>query len=371
MALPTLAAAGMEMVVSHLAIQLVKRGHDVGVTCIEEAGPLAPTLISAGVEVAVVPTLGLVTNVRAPALQARFTSRMLDVVHTHSGTWLKAAHAARRARVPGIIHTVHGLHDREPWFSRALVRAAMHYTDAITTVSAPLLDYMMERHKPYVSSVVIPNGIDLTRFVPASTDSRRDRRAYREAAGVPADGILIGHVARLMEVKNQSLLLKAFQLVSNHAPDTRLALVGDGPLRGALEAEARALGIYDKVHFAGAVEDVASWLKAFDLFVLCSDAEGTSISVLEALASGLCVVATAVGGNVELLDDGRAGLLVPPKQREALANALLRAVTDERLRGTLGRTGRARVEARYSQDAMVDAYERLYREAARTVTMGQ
>jgi glycosyltransferase involved in cell wall biosynthesis len=361
MTLPTLAAAGMETVVARLAIRLAARGHNVGVTCLEDGGPLAAQLTSGGVDVAVVPTPGLVTNLRAPLLEARFASRALDVLHTHSGTWLKAARAAHRAGVRRIIHTVHGLHDREPRFSRLLVRAASHYTHAITAVSLPLLEYMKVRHGAPQSSMIIANGIDLTRFAPTRPGARGDRETRRRSLGVPADGMLIGHIARLAPVKNQSLLLQAFQRVAEQRPEARLVVLGDGPLKEQLDGQARALGIDDKVRFVGAVADVAPWLSAFDVFVLSSDAEGTSISILEALASGLCVVATAVGGNVELLDRGAAGILVPRGERDALAQALLRVVRDENIRAMLGAAGRAHVERWYSEEAMVDAYERLYR----------
>jgi glycosyltransferase involved in cell wall biosynthesis len=176
-----------------------------------------------------------------------------------------------------------------------------------------------------------------------------------------SDALVIGHVARLVPVKNQALLLRAFQQVAQRVPRTRLVILGDGPLRAELVAQSADLGITDKIRFVGAVADVAPWLREFDVVALSSNAEGMSISILEALATGLCVVATNVGGNGELLDHGRAGRLVPPGDVSAFADALTAVLTNEPLRVRLGRAGRAHVERHYGDATMVDAYEQLYR----------
>jgi glycosyltransferase involved in cell wall biosynthesis len=365
MALPALPHGGMEMVVARLASRLVDAGHDVGVTCLERGGPMAQHFRDRGIDVQVIPTLGLRTNVRAPALEAHFRRRAPDVVHSHSGVWLKAAHAARRAGVPRVVHTVHGLLDREPWHGPVLKRLASRLTDTAVAVSTPLRDYLRgECHIPDGRLCTIPNGVDTTMFAPESRDSGSYRERRTEIAGDWARHLLISHVARLVPIKNQVLLLNAFRRVVNAMPDVRLLIAGEGPLAESLAAHAASLGLTDHVRFLGARGDVAHWLRSLDVFVLSSDAEGTSMSVLEALSSGVCVVATDVGGTADLLDRGRTGVLVPPGDVSSLADALIRVLRDNAYRHALAAAGRAFAVAHYDEASVALRYMDLYRSRA-------
>lgn len=357
MVLPTLVAAGMEVVVARMARALAARGHDVGVTCLESGGVLADDLRESGFRVTIVRAPGIRSIVYAPRLETWFRGLRPDVVHVHSGVWHKAARAARRAGAPRVIHTAHGLLDREPWFGPALMRLAARYTDRIATVSHPLRKYLVDVVRIRAAKVVVvPNGVSTDRFCP-----RVRNGALRGALQLADDALVIGSVARLAPVKNHSLLLDAFALVRAHVPNAHLVLVGDGALRHDLEAHARTLRLDSFVHFVGEADDVASIYQDFDQFALASKAEGTSMSVLEAMASGVPVVATAVGGTPELLDHGRSGVLVPPEDAGALAGALIGLLQDAGRRRTLASAARQRVVDRYSERAMLAAYEALYR----------
>jgi glycosyltransferase involved in cell wall biosynthesis len=279
--------------------------------------------------------------------------------------WLKAAHAARRACVPRVVHTVHGLLDREPWHGPVLKHLASRLTDATVAVSTPLHSYLRRRCGiPEAQLLTIPNGVDTSRFVPLRRGDPA-RCARREQVAAPwARHPLVGHVARLVPIKNQMLLLSAFRRVVDTLPDARLLIVGDGPLREPLTAHAADLGLGGHVSFLGARDDVADWLPSLDVFVLSSDAEGTSMSVLEAMASGVCVVATDVGGTPELLAGGRAGVLVPPRDAPRLADAIVGALRDAAHRDATAQAGRALALERYDERAVVSRYVDLYRNRA-------
>jgi glycosyltransferase involved in cell wall biosynthesis len=232
---------------------------------------------------------------------------------------------------------------------------ALH-SDVVVAVSTSVRDHLARAARvPGRKLRTLVNGIDTDRFRPgARTGALRDR------FGVPPDAPLVGTVARFSPVKNQTLLLDAFAAVRREEPRARLALVGDGPLREELAARAAALGIADAVHFAGLTPDPAAAYRDLDAFALSSLSEGTSISVLEAMASGVPVVATAVGGTPALLDGGACGALVPSGDAAALADRLLAALRDPAARAAAERA-RGRAVDVYSLHAMTAGYERLYR----------
>ena len=358
MVIPALDAAGMEAMTARLTRALAARGHHVGVTCIERGGVLADKLRAEGFRVAVVPALGLRSLLRAPLLETWLRTVAPDAVHVHSGAWLKAARAARRAGVTCVVHTVHGLigDDAEPWYVPFLHYWAARYTDWVAPVSTPLCNYLARRVRIDVAKMrVIPNGVNTDHFRPGPATG-----ALRARLRIASDGFLVGTVARLDPVKNHALLIDAFARVRALVPEAALVIIGDGPLRSGLEGRARSLGLDQHVHFVGASTDIAALYRELDLFVLSSNAEGTSMSILEAMASGVCVVATAVGGTPDLLAGGATGVLVPPGDPAALADGLTRMLRDAAQRRRLAAAGRARADEHYSELVMIDAYEALY-----------
>lgn len=362
MVLPSLATGGMEMMAAALARALARRGHRVGITCLENEGDLAGDLRRTGIPVSLVPCPGKAPLLRPhPGLRDHFAARSLDVVHAHNGVWAKSALAARAAGVPAVVHTAHGFAFGEPWFEDALRWWAGLRTDMVAAVSAPLREHLVHKVRIPASRVVtIINGIDTTRFAPGGRSG-----ILREALGIGPEAPLVGCVARLDPVKNLGLLIDAMALLVHDLPEARLVLVGDGPLRESLREQAEALGLGDRVLFAGTFADTAPVYRGIDVFALPSVSEGTSISVLEAMASGTPVVATAVGGTPQLLDGG-CGTLVPSGDARALADGIRSLLTDPVGRARSARAARQRVLAEFSQAEMVRAYERLYRQVAGT-----
>jgi glycosyltransferase involved in cell wall biosynthesis len=358
MVLPSLARGGMERMVVALARGMAARGHQVGITCLEESGPLAGGLSEAGVAMHLVPCPGVLANFEAARqLRDHFAALGPDIVHAHSGVWGKSVRAARAAGVPVVIHTAHGFVHGERWRDDVVRFLASLSTDAVLAVSDHLADYLARHVRIARRKLSIGlNGIDTDRFRPGPRSG-----ILRERFGIASDVQLVGCVARLDPVKNLPGLLDAVARLRPDMPGLALVLVGDGPLESELRQRAADLGIADHVIFAGALGDTASAYRDLDLFVLPSHAEGTSISLLEALASGTPVVATSVGGTPKILADGPCGRLVPPGDPAALAAAIREAFAEPEQTRHLAETGRRVVEAKFSLDAMLDQHEALYR----------
>jgi glycosyltransferase involved in cell wall biosynthesis len=185
--------------------------------------------------------------------------------------------------------------------------------------------------------------------------------------GVSGDTVLVGHAGRLVAVKDQAALVEAAARVAQRGRPVRVVIAGEGPLRNALDAQIAALGVSEQVQLLGHRGDVERLFAALDVYVLCSRSEGMPNTILEAMASGVAVVSTQVGGADELVVDGTTGLLVPAGRPDALAEALEGLVDDAQRRSSMGRAGRTRAVEQFSVQAMVAGYEAAYvREAKRT-----
>jgi len=201
-------------------------------------------------------------------------------------------------------------------------------------------------------------GVDLQVFRPGSRPELRREWFGRD------DVLVFGTVARLTVQKGHTYLLDAIPQILNHLPQARFVFVGDGPLRESLQNKANHLGVASAVKFLGSRSDVPELLHGFDVFVLPSLWEGLPNVVLEAMATGLPVVATAVEGTVEAVVNGETGILVPAKKPEPLAEAIVRMGKNEKLRAQMGNASRKRVEQHFSLEGQVRAFEALYEELA-------
>ena len=286
------------------------------------------------------------------------------MVHTRNPSGMDALLPAALAGVPWRIHGEHGWEtddlqgrNRKNAWNRRLHAPLVN---RFVALSRHQERYLVERVGiPARRITQIYNGVDMEQF-----------RA-RETAAPRADGsaFVIGTVGRMQDVKDPLNLVEAFLLLRRSRPDLapriRLAMVGDGALRAAVESRLREGGAWEAASLPGAREDVAEQLRAIDLFALPSKAEGISNTILEAMATGLPVVATRVGGNPELVEEGRTGLLVPPSDPAALAAAFARYAEDPALAATHGAAGRERARAEFSLERMVGRYTALYDEGAR------
>ncbi len=215
-----------------------------------------------------------------------------------------------------------------------------------------------ERRVPVSKTRAILYGVDTDRFRPMPAGAGRRGRGL----GLTDKGTVFGVIARLTEQKGHRFLLEAASAALRRRPDLQFVFAGDGPLRESLEAQARSLGIGDRVRFLGFRDDVPALLAAFDVFVLPSLYEGLPNAVLEAMACGRPVVATAVDGTPEVVEDGVTGLLVPPRDPARLSEALLKLAGNARLRKRMGREARRRAVGGHGVDRQVDAFHALYQE---------
>ncbi len=289
-----------------------------------------------------------------------------DILHTRN---LSALDALLPARVAGVTRCVHGEHGRDAndphgenrrliWLRRLHRPLVSHYI----TVSKDLESYLQRKVRVPPSQITqIYNGVDTARFSP---DGERFPDLMPPAFG-PENRVLMGTVGRLDAVKDQASLIKAAALLLARRPDLRavlrVAIVGNGPLMGDLQALAEGSGIGDLVRFPGALDRVPDALRSLDVFVLPSLSEGISNTILEAMATGLPVVATAVGGNVELVDDGVTGRLYGSGDAARLSTLLEGYVDDEALRRGHGAAARQAALARFSMQAMMNGYAGVYR----------
>jgi glycosyltransferase involved in cell wall biosynthesis len=348
---------GQERVALDLAIGQRQRGHDVAVLS------LAPEPDGAMVEefrAHDIPTLRVAKRDGFdPTLVGRLLralrSRAAEVVHTHNP--LPLIYGAPAARLAGAaaIHTKHGANPGGR-AQRLLRRAAAQLTHAFVAVSATTAEQAIAlRDMPPVRLHTIPNGIQLDRYHPDA----EARAAARVELGL-GDGWVVGTVGRLDDYKNQALLVRA--MAPHLSSRVRLVIVGDGPARGEVEAAIAALPEPRWVVMTGRRMDVPKLMPAFDTFALSSRTEGLPLVVPEAMAVGLPIVTTAVGGLPAVVDDGQTGMLVPIDEA-MLAAALGRLIADPARARAMGRRGREVALERYSAERMVDAYLAVYARA--------
>ncbi|MCI0642797.1 MAG: GT4 family glycosyltransferase PelF [Gemmataceae bacterium] len=274
-----------------------------------------------------------------------------DIVHTHDDKpLLYGAAAVKLARVSRLVHTQHhGKLDYITDRQRFLVRWAGRLADAFVCVSHASARQMRGEGMPDSRLFTIWNGIDLERFSCCN----------KEQASGPAVT-----VARLSPEKDIANLLRAAQRVLSAVPGFHLEIAGDGPCRAELEALSKELGIADRVKFLGEIRNVQDVLSRARLFVLPSRTEGISLTLLEAMACGLPVVATDVGGNPELVEQEKTGCLVAAGDPEVLAAAIARLWDDAPTRLAMAQAGRRRVEEHFDVRRMIAQYEGLYRPVA-------
>ena len=287
------------------------------------------------------------------------------IFHTRNLPTMEYAIVATLAGVPYRVHGEHGrdIHDqygasRKFQLFRKFLMFWIHQCMAVSQDLANWLHQVIGVKRNFIHQVY--NGVDVQRF-----HARHGTRVSCLPKGFASDEmIVIGTVGRLQRVKDQATLVRAFCHLRQMAPDVthcaRLVLIGDGPIRGEIQQIIEDEGIQSLVWMAGERQDIPDLMRSLDLFVLPSEAEGISNTILEAMSSGLPIVATDVGGNSELVKDGNTGLLVPPKNPSAMADAMAKYLMDHELMLQHGAAGRTRAESHFSMDVMVDGYSAVY-----------
>jgi sugar transferase (PEP-CTERM/EpsH1 system associated) len=289
------------------------------------------------------------------------------VVHSRNWGAIEAIPAARLARVPVAIHSEHGYEVDMlaglPTRRRIIRRIAYAAADAVFTVTEELRDY--HARQAWISAArirVLPNGVDTSRFARRSGA----REEFRGRLGLSPESVVLGSVGRMVPIKDHKTLLQAAEPLIGRGLPVQLLLVGSGPELSKHQEFVRASPILSgRTRFVGSTAEVPSLLSAMDVFVLPSLSEGMSNTILEAMASSLPVVATNVGGNPELVEDERSGLLFQPGDVTGLKDRLERLVRDPGARQELGESARKRAVHHFSLERMILRYRDLYLELAR------
>ncbi|MEI2796604.1 glycosyltransferase [Pseudoxanthomonas sp. F11] len=351
---------GLERTVVDLIASQRDAGHECRVICLFKLGLLARELLANGVRVDACgkrPGLDLRALRRARALIRQSPDA---VIHTHNAmAHYYAVLASVGLPVKCRINTRHGMggrirSGRQEWLYRQSLRGTDY---AVAVCEAARQRFAADGMRPRRALLSVPNGIRLERFRPADDVARQSLVAE---LGLPTGSRIIGTVGRLQPVKDHALLLRAFAKVRVQVPEAALVIVGDGPLRAALEAQAEQAGLSDAVRFMGDRHDVPRLLTGMEVFALTSTSEGYSVALLEACASSLPIVATDVGGNREIVRHGVNGRLVPSGDAAAIATALIALLRGGEQAAAMGRAGYAWAQAEASFRTMAERYHGLY-----------
>jgi len=353
----TLGTGGTE----RLVVQLCQRLRDrfrLAVCTLDEPGAWAAELEASGIEI--------IPLDRGPGFRPELGWRIAraarirgaKVIHSHHyspfvyGLIATLVHPDLR-----LVFTEHGrLSDGPPSPKRKIVNPVLgRLRGEHFAVSQALKESMAAEGFPSSRITVVPNGID-----PGRVPTAEDRQGARRELGIETDTFVVGTVARLDPVKDLGTLIEAFARLRVARPRSLLVIVGDGPERCRLEGVVRQHDVASSVRLVGQRNDARTLLGAFDVYVNSSTSEGVSLSILEAMAAQLPVVATRVGGTPEVILDGSTGMLVPARSADALAHALTVLAAEAPQRTVLGESARLSVEQRFTIDRMVDHYARVY-----------
>lgn len=370
----TLQIGGTETQAVHTALHQHLMGQQVTVGCLRAEGPLLDTLQSAGIPIVEFRKSKKLLSIQGAWQLLRLAQflreKQFQVLHAHDlMSNLLGVPAARFAGTPIIISSRRYL-DLEWWCGSLRNKIAAWIYKLSTHVivnSKSIRDLLVDRDRVRREKIkVIYNGIDTDRFSEAISNQNANLSSIRR------DSVLVAVVANMYSpLKGHSCLIAAAKDLCRDFPQVRFVLIGDGVERLKLEQSVEEMALQKQVLFLGSREDVPELLASCDLFVLPSESEGLPNAVLEAMAAGLPVIATSVGGVPEVIEHEVTGLLVPAGEPAALSKAILRLLRDEGLRHRLGRAGRERVARDFSFDRVITVLKSLYSEFPKCRTQNQ
>jgi sugar transferase (PEP-CTERM/EpsH1 system associated) len=364
--LHSLRTGGLENGVINLINELNSNRFDHVICCIDSSGPMAERL-ARPVQICTLQK-GDKRAYLLPFKIAKIIRKMNpDIVHTRNWGAIDGIVAARLAGVRSVIHGEHGREATDPTGGnsrrRRIRKALRPLVKHFVAVSEELKTWLIEDvgiSKEKITRIM--NGVNTERFVPV-----QDKMLAKVRLGLDSGSLIIGTVGRLDPVKDYETLLRACARVIaqcgtriGEVSSIKVLIIGSGPLEDKLRCSAKELGIEETVLFLGERNNVPEILQAMDVFVLPSVTEGISNTILEAMACGLPVVATKVGGNSELINDNITGFLFPVGNDEKLGQILVDYISNPEMMRAHGEKGRTRCEAHFSLSRMVEAYAQLY-----------
>jgi len=355
----SLDVGGMENGIVNLASLIDKDRFSVSICCLSHAGSLAERIKDDRVDIFCMNWESGFTPQLFVTMAREFRARNVDIVHTHG--WLSFIYgsvACKLAGISALINGEHGTFNLESTRRKIAYKLLCNVTDKFLTVSYSLKEELKKNLRiPEGKIITIPNGVDSDRFLPGCPAEIAD---IKSQIGIPATAQVIGTVGRLEHVKNHEMLLRAFCELSYEFPCLHCLLVGDGSLRCSLEKLARELGIQERVHFLGSMDNPQDLIPVFDVFALTSFSEGMSNTILEAMSCAKAIVASDVGGNTELVNDGYNGIIIASGNAEELRNALRTLLKEEVKRNLFGENSRKIIDKKYNISTMISGYEKVY-----------
>jgi sugar transferase (PEP-CTERM/EpsH1 system associated) len=353
---------GLQRLITDTTLAMNRDIYRIQVCCMNRLGCFAEELRQNGIEVTLLQKNQERFDLYYPwRLRGFLRKKKVHILHMHPGAFIFGALAAWLARTPASVYTEHGRAVVEDPVRLAEDRIAGRLIGKIVAVSAELERSLIEKIKlPARKISTIINGVSSTALARRGKPQR-----LLDEFHISDPSKVIGTVGRLDDIKDQLTMIKAFQAVTERIPDSKLILVGEGPERQALSDYIEQNNLSERVILAGSRDDIPDLLNLFDLFVLSSLSEGTSISLLEAMASGVPPVVTDVGGNPSVVEHGTEGLVVKPKDVSSMADAMIELLTDSVKYEQFSTNAVEKVRKKYSIERMVESYTIIYMELLR------
>jgi glycosyltransferase involved in cell wall biosynthesis len=356
--LDSLWVGGLERTVVRLAIAQKEAGDNVQIVTIWGNGPLTASLNEAGIEISCMHKksgldLSTIKNIRKILL------RDVDVVHTHN---LLPHYYATAASIGLKLRKISTRHDMGEHLKgkriQLLYKLSLYQTDSVVAVcEAAKRKFINNNIVPEQILSVVYNGIPPP--IPRE-NKEQDKNSARKKLQLPLEGPIVGSIGRLNIVKGYKTLIAVFAEVIKTYPTAKLVIVGDGPERKNLQEQINKLEIGENVILLGERNDVEEMLEQFDIFALTSLTEGFSVALVEAAWAGLPIVATDVGGNREIVQDGLTGFLAEPGNLQDLTQKIEKLLSDDHMRRSFGARGRSRAENNWTLDLMRERYQCVY-----------
>ncbi len=348
-------AGGITSYMLTMAKGLIQCGHHVHVAT--SGGNMEKEFLNAGVKLLTInirtkSELSLKIYFSLPLIKRYVQENDIDLIHSQTRVTQVAGALLQKLTGQPHMSTCHGFFKTR--LSRKLIPCWGSAVIAISkAVEAHLIDdFKVDRSKIHL----IESGIDLDKFFPVNDEQKHELRQRFDLGNDPVVGI----VARLSDVKGQDILVKAMAKVVTHIPKAKLLLVGEGKMEKFLRDEVGRLNLNDHVRFFAIINKTQEMLSLFDIFAMPSRQEGLGLSIMEAQASGLPVVASRVGGIPSLIEHGKTGLLVEPENSDELADAIIRLFNDGAYLKEMGEAGRLFIQSAHSADKMTDKVQQLY-----------
>ena len=352
----SLDTGGLEKLIPELVKRVDSNRFDCSVCCLTKKGALSQELTELGARLFYLNKKEGVDYLLPFRLKRLLRKEKVDIVHTHdNSTVLYGTIAAKLARIPLVVNTEHGGVYFETGRKRLMNRFLWGLNDKVVCVSEQLREDLLKMGLSDTKSTVISNGINFNKF-----DIELNIEAKRRELGFNKADFIICAVGRLSREKNQEMLINAAKSILEEIPQAKFLIVGDGPLKNSLQSAVHSQQLEKYVEFLGNREDVPEILKISDCFVLTSNYESFGLVILEAMNSGVPVIATNAGGVSSIVINNENGFLIPKEDVAALGEAVLRIKKDLPFAKSLALKAKELMRLRYDIDKMVNSYEKLY-----------